>query len=123
MSVGQIFAMLVLTIAATYAQAASPNVDCRAVISQLKSMKQAQQTLLNNMVQNNDTMASTLDQYAGELKMSSQKRHPVSAKEIHGLKQSAESFRQHKAREEKLVAKFDQASSALLTKVEACLQQ
>jgi hypothetical protein len=123
MSTGQVFMILVLTIAAAIAQGASPDLDCRAVASELKSMEQAQRTLLNNMVQNNDTMASTLEQYADDFKQSSRRRHPVSAKDISGLKQSAESFRQHKSREEKLVARFDQASSALLLKVESCLKQ
>lgn len=95
---------------------------CEALTAELRAMREAQNTLLQNMVQSNDTMADTLEQYAGEFQESSKRRKPISAQDLTSLKQSAEAFRAHKAREQKLVSQFDMASAKLISKVETCLK-
>lgn len=109
-------ALLVLSFLGLGAQAQSlAGVDCSGLKAELKAMHQAQNVLLTNMIDNNDTMAETLDRYAVELKRG------YSKKDFIGLKSSAQSFRDHKVREQKLVSRFNTATQALLQKVESCL--
>ena len=123
MSPLQMCMIIVIAIAAVQSQALQQpeKVSCQALVAELRAMKQAEKTLLTNMVQNNDTMASTLDQYAVELKDSASHKKPVTTKDVKSLKQSAQAFRQHKAREQRLISKFDSASATLIDKVQSCL--
>jgi hypothetical protein len=105
------------------AYAAKKSPDCDKLILELRAMKKAEAILFANMTENNETMASTLDQYAGELKQAATYKRPVTSRDIKSLKSSAQAFRQHKAREKKLVAKFGQASDRVLIKVESCLNR
>jgi hypothetical protein len=110
--------LVVLTIVAVGA-----NANCRDLLSDLKAMRMAQKTLLSNMVNNNETMATTLEDYSLHLKEASRIKRPISVKDISSLHQSASAFRSHRARESQLVARFNKASDSLVSRIEACLMK
>lgn len=127
MSLLQMLMIIMLVVAAAESQAVvggkAQSAECQTVINELKAMKLAQKTLLESMVQNNETMASTLDRYAADLQQSAKTKKPVSAQDLNSLKRSAEAFRQHKSREGKLVSTFDTASDRLFVRVQSCLNK
>lgn len=120
-----VFSTIFFAIAGSSFLARAADIDdgiCRNLRSELEAMRQAQGVLLTNMVQSNGAMATTLDQYSNDLKKVVRERRPVLSKEVLSLHQSAETFRAHQAREAKLVSQFNQASEALIRRVQACLR-
>lgn len=92
--------------------------SCAELTDDLRAMQKAQASLLDSMVRKNGAMASTLDQYAQNF---SKKRNLRKA-DLIGMKRSAQAFRSHEAREEKLVRRFQAKTDELLTLVEECLK-
>jgi hypothetical protein len=99
---------------------AKPN--CAKVMNELEAMKRAQSVLLNSFVEKNELVASALDNYADRMNDQKQRRQTLAAQDIQSLKQSAQDFRQHKTREQKLVRKFQKASGEVLAQAIVCLQ-
>jgi hypothetical protein len=97
--------------------------SCEGLKSEIKAMEQAQKILLKDLVATNDNMAGTLDRYADDLKSDQSLHRSASVIEIMDVKRSAGAFRQHKTREQKLIAKFELKSDQLLNKVESCLRR
>lgn len=106
-------AILFATVGAT-AEARS----CSDLSSDLRAMQKAQDALLESMVRKNESMASTLDQYAQTLNS----KKTVRKTDIVGMKKSAVAFRNHQEREEKLVQRFSNKTEELLSQVEQCLK-
>ena len=109
------FAALIVLLALSAAAQAR---TCAELNQDLRSMQKAQSSLLDSMVNKNDSMASTLDQYAENF--NSQKA--VRTTDVVSLKRSAEAFRSHKAREQKLVSRFQSKTDELLGQIEQCLK-
>lgn len=116
----EMVAVTLLICGPAQAEKLSPE-NCSNLREELRAMQVAQKTLLTNMVQNNQTMATTLEDYSTKLKESSKIRRPITSKDVSSLHQSADAFRSHGARESKLIAKFNQASEGLMKRVETCL--
>jgi hypothetical protein len=96
---------------------------CRDLLGDLRAMRLAQKTLLSNMVENNETMATTLEDYSVHLKEVSRIKRPISIKDVSSLHQSASAFRAHRVRESQLVSKFNVASDSLVARIETCLSK
>lgn len=92
--------------------------SCAQLVRQLRAMEKAQQSLLTSMVGKNDSMATTLDQYAKNFEIQG---HRLQKSDVQSLKRSAQAFRRHGDREMGLVVRFEKSSEELLSKVEACL--
>jgi len=122
MSPKQALILVFLTVVALQSNALT-EAQCREAKLELKAMRDAQKSLLTNMVSNNQTMASTLEEYSAQLKTSAKIRRPISAQDISSLHQSAAAFRAHGARESKLISKFNQASDRLFARIDACLSE
>jgi hypothetical protein len=103
----------VLSLEALAARTSKTDLDCPKLVSDLRGMKNAQQAMMHSFVKKNDTIADALDEMAKD------QRH------LNGLtlKRSARTFRQHEAREAKLVSRFETASTELLNQVEQCLMK
>lgn len=91
--------------------------SCGDLSQDLRSMQKAQDSLLQSMVRKNDSMATTLDQYSETLSV----KKAVKKTDLIGMKKSAEAFRKHQDREEKLVQRFQIKTAELLEEVENCL--
>ncbi len=115
--------ILVFLATAAVQSNALTEVQCKDAKLELKAMRAAQKALLTNMVANNQTMASTLDDYSTHLKEASKIKRPITVQDISSLHQSASAFRAHGARESKLVSKFSRASDKLFERIEACLSE
>lgn len=99
------------------ANAGSP--QCQTLVKDIKSFQKAQSILMRTFVQKNETLAETLDLYS--VKFQSQKGHLQRA-DYASLRKSGEAFRSHGIREIRLVQKFEDSSSSLLSQVIACLE-
>lgn len=95
----------------TKAQTAERSIDCQKLISDLREMRQAQSKVMTSFVKKNETIADALDYMAND-------QRNLNALT---LKRSAKTFRDHRAREEQLVVRFETASDQLLDQVEQCL--
>ena len=110
-------AVVTTVILIAMAQAAQAK-TCSELGDDLRSMQKAQASLLESMVRKNDSMASTLDQYANNL----QNQRTVRKSDVISLRKSGQAFRDHESREEKLVGRFNKKTDELLTLVEECLK-
>lgn len=92
--------------------------SCSDLNHELRAMQKAQSTLLQTMVKKNDSMASTLDQFSESFSVKSK----LKKTDLVGMKKSAQAFRRHQDREEKLVERFQNKTAELLDEVESCLR-
>lgn len=92
--------------------------NCRDLILQLQAMNSAQRSLLTSMIQKNDAISDSLNDYADEFAM---KGNRVSKLDLKSLHNSADSFQRHKEREKSLVDKFQNSSHDLIDRVSVCL--
>jgi hypothetical protein len=99
-------------------ESVSETSSCNQLILQLRAMEKAQESLLGSMVRKNESMATTLDQYAQNFEDKGQR---VQKSDLLSLKRSAQAFRKHGDREKGLVVRFEKSSEELLSKVQSCL--
>jgi hypothetical protein len=92
--------------------------SCSEIGEDLQAMQKAQASLLESMVRKNDSMATTLDQYAETFSVKKSLRKA----DLVGLKKSALAFRRHGDREEKLVQRFETKTAELISQVQECLK-
>lgn len=101
--------------------AGRPNdLRCRELVKDLKDYRTAQSTLMQSFLQKNETVAETLEIYAGNLAKPDKKARKANQA---SLQQVAQAFRSHGERESKLVRQFDTSSSELLDQVSECLSR
>ncbi len=81
-------------------------------------MHRAQTQLLESMVHKNESMASTLDQYAQNFSQ----QNKVRKADVVSLRKSAMAFRNHEGREQKLVQRFEKKTGELVEMIASCLQ-
>ncbi len=92
--------------------------SCSELTQDLRAMQKAQASLLQSMIRKNESMASTLDQYAQTLGTKKNLRKSDTL----GMRKSATAFRNHQEREEKLVRRFENKTDELISQVEECLK-
>lgn len=92
--------------------------SCSDMTNDLRAMQKAQTALLESMVRKNESMASTLDQYAQTFNS----KKTVRKADVVGMKKSAVAFRNHQGREQKLVQRFSDKTDELISQVEQCLK-
>lgn len=107
------FFVLAVVVAGSVAGAKS----CADLSNDLKSMQQAQASLLDSMVRKNDMVADTFENYRHSFSI----KKKLAGSDLAGLKKSATAFRSHGSREEKLVARFKHKTDEIIRLVEACL--
>lgn len=91
---------------------------CSQLTEDLRAMQKAQSSLLETMVRKNESMASTLDEYATTFSVKKNLRKA----DLTGMKRSAQAFRNHQDREEKLVQRFESKTEQLISQIEDCLK-
>ncbi len=112
-----LFLASAILMATTVASAASDN--CKALKAELQSMKEAQSQIMNSLVSNHETFASTLEEYSDNLELASGEASKKSiAKE---MKASAKAFRTRGVQGKRMAEKLQEATNDLLTRVSECL--
>ena len=118
MSFGKGLQLGILGFSIVLAMAKAEAKSCSELSSELHSMQTAQTSLLQSMVRKNESMASTLDQYADNFSV----RKAVRKADIVGFHKSAQAFRNHQDREEKLVQRFQSKTDELISSIDECLK-
>jgi len=113
----QIFTITGLLLTLVLSSAAQAK-SCGELADDLALMQKAQSSLLDSMVHKNESMASTLDQYAQNFST----KKVVRKEDVVSLKKSGQAFRSHGEREEKLVLRFEKKSVELIEMVQQCLK-
>jgi hypothetical protein len=106
-----------LILATTAASAAGEN--CKALKAELQSMKEAQSQIMNSLVSNHETFASTLEEYSDSLELASGEASKKSITK--DMKASAKAFRTRGVQGKRMSEKLQEATSDLLTRVSECL--
>lgn len=96
--------------------------DCSNLIDDLQAMKKAERSLMQTMVNRSETMAETLNKYADDFNDLKSRNQKIERKDILSLRRTADTFIDHKHREEQLVQRYQKASDSLLKEVALCLQ-
>lgn len=94
--------------------AASSSAKCQGLKEELLAMKQAQAQIMQSLVNNHETFASTMEEYSESVT----KAPKVTAKE---MDKSAKAFRTRGVQGKKIAAKLDHATDELIQKVSECL--
>lgn len=94
---------------------------CSDLVNDLKAMQKAQSELLNSFQRKSQSIASTLDIHAENLRKKAQIKGKLKSNEIGILNRSADALRHHQAKEAELVGRFEKASAQLLDQVQTCL--
>jgi Skp family chaperone for outer membrane proteins len=95
--------------------------NCADLVNDLQTMKKAEKSLMQTMVNRSDAMADTLNKYADDFNELKSQNKKIERKEILSLRRTAETFKDHKQREEVLVQRYQKASDQLLREVASCL--
>lgn len=94
-------------------------VRCVALIEDMRAMEKAQSEIMKSLVNNHETMATSLESYSSEVQTHQEHlNRAVLAKE---LKNSAQAFRDRGVKAKKISNAFENASRNLLKKVNQCL--
>lgn len=113
--VALIFASLISTHALASASVTSSS--CAHLKQDLKSMHKAQQTVMTSLVNNHESFAGALEEYATAVE-----KNMIFQKEIaHQMEKSAQAFRRRGVQGKKMTAEFNSATADLLARVAACL--
>ncbi|QLY25133.1 hypothetical protein [Bdellovibrio sp. KM01] len=106
-----------ILIATTAASASNDN--CKALKTELQSMRDAQSQIMNSLVSNHETFASTLEEYSDNLVVASGETSKKSITKE--MKASAKAFRTRGVQGKRMSDKLQEATSDLLTRVADCL--
>ncbi len=101
--------------------ASTEKIDCAKAAEDLRGMQEAQKQILTSLSKQNQSLAETLDQHADVLDKKMNRNGKVKKTDIQVIHRSAQSFRSYGEKEQSLVRKYEKASDALLSKVQACL--
>jgi hypothetical protein len=99
------------------------NSECAQTANELAQMHAAQAQLLESFVRKNETIAGSYEAFAKRFDEQEKKSKKVNSIDVASLRHSAEAFRTHRDREKQLIEKFDKATLALISKVQACILQ
>lgn len=94
---------------------------CEDLIEDLKAMRTAQSQLLKSYSKKNEAFTVVLDQNAKKLEKTLGTRRGIQKTDLKMLQASARAYRNHQAREDALIDRFEKASATLLEQVQYCL--
>ena len=95
---------------------ASDSLNCAQLGKDLGAMQAAQRSLLGSLEAHNNTLASTLDQYADVVE-----KPGLQVKTALSLRKSAESFRSQRLQQQQLIERFEKMTQSLILQVQSCL--
>lgn len=93
--------------------------DCASLVTELKSMKQANKTIQQSLISNHVLFASTLESYSDALVESAGRAHRTISL---SMSNSADSYRERGLKAQKMMAQLDEASADLIQKISKCLK-
>ncbi|MNK91090.1 hypothetical protein D3C87_1111710 [compost metagenome] len=93
--------------------------NCGELRQELDAMKRAQQGMMESLVNNHETFASTMEEYSSSVSVSKGGTNKTIAKKMGA---SAQAFRTRGIQGKRLQMKFETASNDLMSRVEACLR-
>lgn len=93
--------------------------ECSEVISDLRDMRNAQNTIQMSLIANHEAFATTLDSYSEALTETAGKVHKTVSS---NMTSSAQSFRERGEKAQKTALKLDRATLALIQKISKCLK-
>lgn len=97
---------------------AQASTQCAQLKEELKAMRLAQQKIMQSLVNNHESFASSLEEYSTVMKTA----HGVSNNAVPSqMENSAQAFRNRGLQGKKMAAKLDEATGDLLERVSACL--
>lgn len=105
---------LVLTLLMTSEVFAASSAKCQGLKEELMAMKQAQSQIMQSLVNNHETFASSMEEYSQDVV----KAPKATAKEMN---KSAQAFRTRGVQGKRIAAKLDHATEELIQKVAECL--
>lgn len=82
--------------------------SCSELKQELKSLQKAQQVMMTSLVNNHETFASTLEEYA-------------TSPAVKPMQKSAQAFRERGLQGKKMTAQLHKATADLIVRVSACL--
>ncbi len=93
---------------------------CDQVLSELKQMKKAQQTVQGSLISNHDMMAESLESYSDALKVSAGKAFKTVES---NMSKAALSLRERGQKAQVISDKLTSATEELINKIENCLKK
>lgn len=93
--------------------------SCGQLKEELKAMQAAQQQIMNSLVNNHETFASSLEEYSVIVKGAKGASSGVIAGE---MSESSQAFRARGIKGKKMANKLNEATTDLLARVAACLK-
>lgn len=99
--------VMVFLVAIISTQALAAN-DCSSLKQELKSLQNAQTVMMNSLVNNHESFASTMEEYSSA---------PVAS----SMSKSAAAFRRRGIQAKKMATQLEKATSDLVARLGACL--
>lgn len=99
---------------------AQASTNCGELRQELAAMKRAQVDMMESLVNNHETFASTMEEYSSSV--SNSKGGTLNRAISKKMGASAQAFRTRGIQGKRMQLKFEQASSDLISRVEACLK-
>ncbi|MFS4458616.1 hypothetical protein [Bdellovibrio sp. HCB2-146] len=93
---------------------------CGELRQELDAMKKAQQQMMDSLVNNHETFASTMEEYSTSV--SAAKGGPLNKTISKKMGASAQAFRVRGIQGRRMAQKFERASDDLMERVAACLR-
>jgi hypothetical protein len=94
--------------------------NCGELRQELDAMKRAQQDMMESLVNNHETFASTMEEYSSSISVA--KGGPLNKTISKKMGASAQGFRTRGIQGKRMQMKFETASNDLMNRVEACLR-
>jgi ElaB/YqjD/DUF883 family membrane-anchored ribosome-binding protein len=94
--------------------------DCKSFVSDLKQMKQAQESIQQSLISNHDMMADSLETYADALTETSGKAYK---KISENMAKAGESIRKRKTKAQEISKEFSEKASEMLKTAEKCIKR
>jgi len=112
----------ILAIVTSITSAAFAATNCAEVVSDLREMQKAQQSISQSLINNHETFATLLEEYSGTLNSSAAMGQPVTKEAVTHMNESAKAFRVRGQNAQKLNQKLNQASDQVIARAIECLK-
>lgn len=110
---------LFLALAMTAATSAHASTNCAELKQELSAMRDAQEQIMNSLVSNHETFASTMEEYSEVIQTSKGGSAKVVSK---NMDDSAKAFRARGVQGKRMTTKLGRATDDLFARVAACLK-
>jgi hypothetical protein len=99
----------------------SPNSEaCASFVSDMKQMKEAQESIQQSLISNHDMMADSLETYADALKETSGKAYKKVSENMY---KASESVRKRKTKAQDIAKEFSEKALEMLKTAEKCVKK